>query len=97
MCHHPYFNLDGDRDVFAHRLQIAAETYLPTGADIQPLLSVAPVAKSPFDFRNGRSFDRDVPILSHSPRLGSASIYVAETQHLCSEQLWYGTKAYDLQ
>jgi aldose 1-epimerase len=56
---HPYFNLGGG--MLDHQLQIAAERFLPISADGIPLGTQAPVAGTPFDFREvravGESYD----------------------------------------
>lgn len=54
LAHHSYFNLDGFPDVKAHRLEIFADRYTPTGDDLIPLGDPQPVAGTPFDFRAGR-------------------------------------------
>jgi aldose 1-epimerase len=50
---HPYFNLGGlgCRDVLSHEVTIAADAFLPTGADQIPTGEIRPVAGTPFDFR----------------------------------------------
>ncbi len=48
---HPYFNLDGDgRSVLNHRLQLAAQQYLPINDEMIPLGGLQEVAETPFDF-----------------------------------------------
>lgn len=54
LAHHGYFNLDGGGDVRNHRLQIAAEHYLPVDSDLIPTGELAPVAGTVFDFRAER-------------------------------------------
>ncbi len=52
---HAYFNLDGDaKDIRCHRLQIAADRYLPVRPDLIPTGEQADVAGTPFDFRAPR-------------------------------------------
>ena len=51
---HSYFNLDGSRDVLAHRLRVDAQEYLPVGSDLIPTGEVRSVAGTPFDFRDLR-------------------------------------------
>lgn len=48
---HPYWNLDGHRDVSGHQIKVAAESYLPVDSRNLPLGAPAPVADTPFDFR----------------------------------------------
>ena len=54
---HPYFNLDGPlaRDCLNHRVEIFAESYLPTDRRQIPTGEITAVADTPFDFRRGRS------------------------------------------
>lgn len=51
LCHHPYFNLDGRRDIKGHCLQVHAERYLPSDDVLLPTGEIAPVADTHFDFR----------------------------------------------
>ncbi len=54
LAHHSYFDLDGRCDVRGHRLQVAAERYLPVDADKLPLGPPACVGGTAFDFRAPR-------------------------------------------
>lgn len=51
--HHSYFNLDdgGATPILDHRLEIAADAYLPVDAEAIPTGEIRPVAGTPFDFR----------------------------------------------
>jgi aldose 1-epimerase len=51
---HSYFNLDGAKDVSAHRLRVDAGEYLPVDADLIPTGEIRPVAGTRFDFRQLR-------------------------------------------
>jgi aldose 1-epimerase len=51
---HSYFNLAGEGDILAHRLQIPADAYLPTDAALIPTGELASVAGTGFDFRTLR-------------------------------------------
>jgi aldose 1-epimerase len=51
MTQHSYFNLRGAGDILAHRLTIDADAYLPVDERMVPTGEVAPVAGTPFDFR----------------------------------------------
>lgn len=48
---HPYWNLDGRKDVSGHHLEVFADTYLPTDAQNLPTGAQAQVAGTAFDFR----------------------------------------------
>jgi len=50
---HPYFNLAdaANGDVLGHEVTVAAEGFLPTDAEQIPTGEIAPVAGTPFDFR----------------------------------------------
>lgn len=54
LAHHSYWNLDGSRDVGAHRLRVPADFFTPTDADGIPTGEVRSVAATPCDFRAGR-------------------------------------------
>jgi aldose 1-epimerase len=51
---HSYFNLAGEGDILGHRLQIPAQTYLPTDAALIPTGELASVTGTGFDFRTLR-------------------------------------------
>lgn len=65
LTQHTYFNLTGDvrRDVLDHELTIHASHYTPVDAELLPTGVIAPVAGTPFDFRQptriGASIGRD--------------------------------------
>ncbi len=64
---HAYFNLDGDAaDVRSHHLQIVADRYLPVRADLIPSGEQAPVAGTPFDFREPRRVGEALAALAAS-------------------------------
>lgn len=52
--HHGYFILDDSGSLAHHRLQIAAEHYLPVDDDLIPTGDIAAVANTDFDFRTPR-------------------------------------------
>lgn len=49
---HPYWNLDGGRDVSGHTLQVAAKDYLPTDAHNLPKGNLRALAGTPHDFQH---------------------------------------------
>ncbi|HVS12688.1 MAG TPA: aldose epimerase family protein [Thermoanaerobaculia bacterium] len=51
LTHHSYFNLAGKGDVLGHQLTVAASRYTPVDATLIPTGELAPVAGTPFDFR----------------------------------------------
>lgn len=55
-AHHSYFNLDdgGASPILDHRMEIAAEAYLPVDDDLIPTGEIRAVAGTPFDFRASR-------------------------------------------
>jgi len=60
LTQHCYFNLAGRGNVLDHRLQIDSEYYVPVDAGLIPLGHLAPVADSPFDFRQPKAIGRDI-------------------------------------
>ncbi|GGB57448.1 aldose 1-epimerase [Roseibium aquae] len=51
---HCYFNLSGEETISNHRLEIAADSYLPVDGDKIPTGEIRKVAWTPFDFQDGR-------------------------------------------
>lgn len=54
LAHHGYFCLDDSGDIRGHRLQVAADHYLPVDAALIPTGEIAPVSGTGFDFRVAR-------------------------------------------
>ncbi|TJZ90313.1 galactose mutarotase [Paracoccus gahaiensis] len=54
LTHHGYFALDGQGGVAGQTLWIDADRYLPVDDDLIPTGHIAPVAGTPFDFRDPR-------------------------------------------
>lgn len=54
LAHHGYFDLDGHGDIRRQQMEIDAPHYLPVDGDLIPTGQVAPVAGTPFDFRQMR-------------------------------------------
>ena len=61
LCHHSYFNLDGSETILDHRLEVAADFYMPVDADSIPSGEILAVAGTPFDFRKARPVYMDDP------------------------------------
>lgn len=71
--HHGYFTLDDTGDLAQHVLQIPATQYLPVDDDLIPTGEIAPVAGTPFDYReprrlSGQALDHNL-CLARSRRL----------------------------
>lgn len=94
-AHHGYFILDNSGSLAHHRLQIAAEEYLPVDDDLIPTGDIAPVQNTDFDFRTPRrlqdaALDHNFCLshqresLRHVARLGSdlsgLTLHVETTQ-----------------
>ncbi|WP_300030786.1 aldose epimerase family protein [uncultured Roseobacter sp.] len=61
-AHHPYWCLDAGPGIPDHRLQVMAETWLPTDDATLPRGTVAPVAGSDYDFARMRPVPVDRPL-----------------------------------
>ena len=71
-ANHSYWNLDGAATWAGHRLQIAAERYLPTTDDDYPTGEIADVNGTAMDFRHLRVIAPDDPPLDHNFCLSDA-------------------------
>jgi aldose 1-epimerase len=54
LANHSYWNLDATPTFKGHKLQVMANTYLPTTDAFIPTGAIAPVEGTPFDLRNAR-------------------------------------------
>ncbi|WP_108815438.1 aldose epimerase family protein [Loktanella sp. Alg231-35] len=63
---HIYWNLDGAENWDGHKLQIAADHYLPVDARTCPTGEIAPVASTAMDFRQGSAPHICAPDLDHN-------------------------------
>ena len=66
IAQHGYWNLDGSPTWEGHKLQIAADHYLPIDADAVPTGEVADVTGTTMDHRAGRIFQRGTPDYDHN-------------------------------
>jgi len=62
-ANHSYWNLDGSPLWAGHRLQVAADRYLPTTAAFTPTGEIAAVAGTAYDFRTAREIAPEGPPL----------------------------------
>ncbi len=64
-ANHSYWNLDGGPDWSGHRVQVAADHYLPTTPDFTPTGAIVPVDGLPVDFRTSRAIAPGQPDLDN--------------------------------
>ncbi len=100
LCQHSYFNLDGSPSILDHTLQLAADFYTPTDAELIPTGEVRAVAGTPYDFREahpvrrldeaaGRPFRYDINFVLRRDRLapsGMDGFMLAHAGTLASEK-----------
>ncbi|KQT64101.1 MULTISPECIES: aldose epimerase family protein [unclassified Aureimonas] len=66
MTSHLYFNLSGEASTQGHRIEIAADAYLPVGETLIPTGEVRPVDGTPFDFRAAKPLADGPDMLDHN-------------------------------
>lgn len=79
---HSYWTLDGGADFSGHRLQVAADHWLPTDTDARPTGEIAAVAGTAMDFRTPRSLTPGAPDLDHCFCLSTGQVPLREVLHL---------------
>ncbi len=62
LAHHSYFNLDGGATISTHKLQIAAERYIPVDVELIPTGEVRDVDGTGFDFRQPKQVSQAHPL-----------------------------------
>lgn len=62
LAHHSYFKLDDTATISDHRLQVAAEAFLPVDSGLIPTGEQAPVAGTGFDFRTEAPVSQAHPV-----------------------------------
>ena len=57
-----YFNLDGSPDILDHELELGADFYTPSDAELIPTGEIRAVAGSAYDFRSPRAVRNDAGV-----------------------------------
>ncbi len=61
MCNHSYFNLNGGKsNILNHSLQIFADKYCAVDETLIPIVGLADVTNTPFDFRSIKNIGADI-------------------------------------
>jgi aldose 1-epimerase len=85
VANHSYWNLDGTADWAGHRLQVAADRYLPTTDDFTPTGEIVDVAGTAYDFRAGRRIARSEPPLDNNFCLSDGRVALRDVLWLTGE------------
>ena len=64
LTQHSYFNLSGDfsQSIEDHELVLHADAYLPVDDGLIPTGEIAPVAGTPFDFKQPKPIGKDIQL-----------------------------------
>ena len=69
---HTFFNLTGDPTIVnsKHVIKVNADAFLPVDNTLIPTGELKPVAGTPFDFRQGKPFGKDIGVADEQLKLG---------------------------
>ncbi len=83
LTNHAYWNLAGSGTVLDHELTLHAEYYLPVDEESIPTGESAPVAGTPFDFRNPKRVGADIDVVPG----GYDHCYVVHSDTVTAERM----------
>jgi aldose 1-epimerase len=72
-ANHSYWNLDGSDTWAGHKMQVAADHYLPTDSASAPTGEICDIDDTDMDFRSARSLEKEAPALDHNFCLSDAT------------------------
>ncbi|MEW6743825.1 MAG: aldose epimerase family protein [Planctomycetota bacterium] len=77
IAHHSYWNLAGHASgtILDHEVMLNADNYTPTDATLIPTGQIAPVAGTPYDFRQPKPIGRDIAQIPADPAAGNPGGY----------------------